>query len=376
MSKKQVTLLVENGIADELQKKGLAEIVLRQKNAKFKAMVKCALENTQGREADNTVSNILDATMRQISNNSANIEKVNHSMKHVEAGIDRIDGHIVSVSNNIKNLSSNVDMIFRSTQAIQAMSFLNVGLSLANIAINVAGFTIISNHLTSMDNELRIISQKIDDIKNIEKNDIYQEFHSLTMDINTISDQMESEGKDKISSQSLEELLKKLNAFIDKIIRNIKDKTFEISELLNMIFSLLVPYTALLCVFITKYYLKNKKLPKNYDLFIGLYDALLDDSFLDVEWKYWFFEKAESNHNTTCIMNAQKLLTLNCYTEISDRVELLSLLKTKGKVDKFDKEMDETVHRNITEVAPEVAKLLQNTSASECEQVLQSLSLN
>jgi len=97
MSKTPVTILIEKNIAEEIQQKGLAEIALRQKDAKFKAMIKCALESNTLKK-DDKMSRVLNCALNQVSNNTRQLEKVNHSIRYLGNSIDMLDGHIISVA--------------------------------------------------------------------------------------------------------------------------------------------------------------------------------------------------------------------------------------------------------------------------------------
>lgn len=363
-----LTIFVNSNVAENAAKKGMLEVALRRKDAKFKAMVKCAVENNL--TSSNSDTNlILNKALEVVSKNTASLEEVNHTVRNLSKNIEKVDGHLVSVAANVKNMSTNVDMIFKSTQAIKAMSALNAALSIANIAVDVVGFTIISNHLTVMDKELHDISQKLDDLKNVEKGKLIQEFHGLTMKINAISDSMAL--GDGATIKDMENLLIAINSFIEKLLYGVNNKSLEISELLNMIYSLIVPYTSVLSIFITKFFIKYQKFPNNFESFTNLFNLLLDDDYLETVEEYWFLDKDESNEDTICIMDAMKLLTLNCYTELSDRVEIIKQFKTEERIHAFDDKVADAAKHEATEVASEVAKLLQKND-EECDQVLRA----
>lgn len=360
-----LTILVDKSIADDAARKNMVEVVLRNGKAKYKAMIKCALSNASDSSGKNEIFNTV---LNSESANNYAIEQVNHAVRNVGKGIKKVDGHIVSLSNQVKDMSVNVDSIFKSVNMIKAMAVLNVGLSMANMAVNVIGFVVISNHLNEIDRQLVTIAGKLDDVKNLKKNELIQEFHQVTMYYNSLSDDI-SNGKNDLRRQ--EEFLIETNSFFGKLKGNIMDKSLEISDLLKMIYSLIVPYTAILNSFVTAYYLENQKLPSNYESFTEIYDSLLDDSYLDTVERYWFIDRDQNNHDTYLAIDAMMLLTIQCKAEILDRMEILKVFNTKDKLDSLNEAMNEEMTQQAEKDAMKVADALHKDPA-ECKQVLLS----
>lgn len=361
-------LLVNKSVADEVRQKGLAELAMRRADAKFKSMVKCGLANTSTSQKE-AAEKIASASMEHYFKESID------SMKDVRAAVKtlgkNVGGQISGLTSVTKNIASRVDGIYHYTKTIKSLSFLNAGLSLANIAVDAAGFIVIVDRLNRLNDELQLVANKIDQIKNIKKNEKIACCQRLIMLFNSMAEKIGD--REKVELDDIENLLVDMKSFISEMIYNLQDETLGTELNLGIIDALLPAYTFLLKVFVERFYYKKNKLPINYNIYINLYDELEESNFRrkleDFYYEYYFAEEKMNVVDVLDLINAQILLGVNGKVQIEDQVELLKILGSEEKVKEFDRELDKVVNDWAKEEIPSIAEE-SGIDEKTCAQVL------
>ena len=368
MTTKRVTLLVDDSIAKELEEKGLAEIALRRQNARFERIIKCDIDERRESKTFDNAMEILEKTLDISCENKATLGKANHAINHLDKNVEMINGHISAISNQMSDLSGVADRMYGYLRVTSFASIFNAGLSIVDIGINIAGFRRVQRHLESIENQLKTVLDGIEDLKNISKAELKSEYTDILLDYSTILDQIEC---NDIDIKDLRNTVKRICTYITKIILNINDETFDINTLLSLVYPLIPLYAVVLCLLLKEHYLKYKKMPNGYSQFMNVFDSLIDPDFLSKQKKYWFIQQDENINSTYAIINYQKMMVINCVSQIHDWVKVLQRLKTREEIDRFEKITEEAANKRITEIAPDVAALL-NKNPEEVVAVLQS----
>ena len=161
-----------------------------------------------------------------------------------------------------------------------------------------------------------------------------------------------------------------MRAFVSEMLRDLSDEVFEKEVILEIINTLMPAYTILFCEYLDRYYFEKQKEPANYDMFISLYDELVESDFVQKLEDYYFLDMKMHNIDVIDIINAQMLLGLNGRVQVEDQLEILKTLKTEENVKEFERDLDNYVREEIEEKISEISGLL-NVSEDKCRETLQ-----
>lgn len=346
-----IQILVDDEAYAFAQEKGFVPLVERWANGSIKTHLKANVLQNGGQNAKMMADGLARKQM-----NAADVNRVLNQLGRMT----NIKNGFLNIDNSLRDLSFDVSSICENEKALMAMAGLNIAISAADLALDAAGFFMISQKLTDTGRKIDAMAAELQDLKNLDKNAIHEQYHRLTMRWNQMADALASGTADTVK---MENLLIDMNAFLEKLIDNVMDNSLEISFLLNMIYSLIVPYTVLL-----KSYLKDTfdgKLPGNTNEFFHLYERLLDQKYTDIVSDYWFLKCSQSNRNTVKTVNAMKLLTIECCSQADDIVDLLKIYRSGKKLDEADKEMNKAIYNHLGEIGGKLAEDL-NLSPNDC----------
>lgn len=348
-----VQMVIEKTMADELNKKGIAEIVFRQASAKYKNFVKCKILDNP------TVSNevaerIHSSSLQVLSQDVKNLKDTRAVVLSYEKNIKH---GIKALTTITKKVTTQLDLVYRESKAIKNLSYIGVGLSLTNIAVDMAGFTIVINKLNDLNSRLQDLSDQIGSIANIQKNDKIAECQRLIMRFNSLADKIKYE--EDVSLDDIEALIVDMKAYLSEMIHNLSDKALKTELVLEIINILLPAYTILYKALLDKFYLEKGKLPANTEIFNQLYDELENSQIREQLKEYfydrYFIEEKMRSEDVFDIINAQILIELNGRAQIDDEITLIKLLKTREGLRKYKERLEELVQtlakENISAIA-------------------------
>ncbi len=348
-----VQMVIEKTMADELNKKGIAEIVFRQASAKYKNFVKCKILDNP------TVSNevaerIHSSSLQVLSQDVKNLKDTRAVVLSYEKNIKH---GIKALTTITKKVTTQLDLVYRESKAIKNLSYIGVGLSLTNIAVDMAGFTIVINKLNDLNSRLQGLSDQIGSIANIQKNDKIAECQRLIMRFNSLADKIKDE--EDVSLDDIEALIVDMKAYLSEMIHNLSDKALKTELVLEIINILLPAYTILYKALLDKFYLEKGKLPANTEIFNQLYDELENSQIREQLKEYfydrYFIEEKMRSEDVFDIINAQILIEISGRAQIDDEITLIKLLKTREGLRKYKERLEELVQtlakENISAIA-------------------------
>ena len=355
----ELKMLFEKSFADELLQKGMAEIVPRRADAKYRSFVKSQVlgKVVPGEEIPQRVAK---AAMQLSIPETSNMENVRGALRVFEKGIGN---QVNALTTTTKNMALNVDRIYQLTSSVKSLSYLNTGISLANLAVNVAGFLVMNGKINALNSEVQLVANYLSKTANVQKNGKISTCQKLIMRFNSMSAKIQS--GDVIDLDVLEYLIIDMRAYISEMVLNLHDEALGTELVLKIIYSLLPAYTLLFGEFTKLYYYEKHCLPANYDMFLNLYDELEGVNFRGKLHDYYFIDQKMHSQDVLDILNAHTLLGLNGKVQIEDQTALLQILKTRDRVEQFDKGLDTLVHSWVKERIPIIAKK-SGVSEKEC----------
>ncbi len=362
---KEVTLLMDSKALSELEKKGFAEIVSRQKNGKFKSMIKYAISRTN----DASTKDILyESLKRQALTN----KQFTSAFKSVNKNLGNISEKLIGMSSELRNVSSSVDAVFANTNLIKNLSFLNTGLSAANLGVNIAGFVIISAQLNNMEKNLNKSLSRIE--KNVEKLTNFNEIefrsiaHEIVLEFNDMCQTLVSGGHVELTDQR--KFMDKMNTYCHMIVDFMNEDVMDMGMLLDVLFSILPAYSTIFENFIYDYYFEKKMMPASYKEYLSVFSKILDDSLIQKIADHLFLNQKLSSEETFNAINALEGSVLSYATGIIDRADLVKMIRDKNQYDQLMNDIDMSVKEELDNEANDIAKLI-GKSTEECQNVLQ-----
>ena len=326
-----IQMLVDRQDIPQLLKNQVLEIVTRNAKAKYRPFIKAYFP--EGGQRAMEVS-------RQLFEDSSS-----YDLEDVRRSVRLARRDLRAISDKCKTLSLQVDQIYNSVKSVQALSYLNVGLSLANVGVSVAGFVMISNKLSALNMEVQRLSQRLNQISSIMKNNIIARFQTLTMLYNQMSGKLNK--NEQIDLDALEKLIIDMRSFLSEMVRNLNEQTLQEEVLLEIVYTLVPAYTALLCEFEKSFYFTHQENSPNYNMFLALFDELESADFRNHLFDYYMLDKKFPNLDVIDILNAQSLLGINGRVQVEDELCLVRIFETEEKLKQFNKDVDNFVIAQI-----------------------------
>lgn len=330
-----IELLIAQPIAKELQQKGLAELVLRHTDAKYRAFVKCMIPNSSA-HAEEKIASLLHESEKQLG------------ISDLRNYFARFDRNSSTWTNELKQLAMRADDLVSKTSILRSLSFLNIGLELANIAVDAHGFKMIASRISSLKSDIQEIAERLDQLIAIKENEKLSTSQNLFMHFNSMLDKLDQ--NKYIDLDDLEDLIIDFRSFIDEMICSLAQETMNPEITLHIIYTLMPGYTVLLGEFLKLYYFANQTSPSNYELFMSLYDELDKSVIRQKIFDYYMLEKQMSSFDVIDIMNTHFLLGVAGRTQIEQEMDLVRPLGTKEKFEEFEKEQDNAIQDQIANV--------------------------
>lgn len=356
-----LNLIVDESLASEIEKKGLAEIVTRRTNAQFSTFTKCIIARCDEKVVDK-VSSYSNQLLQKNSMYSVSTGELNSILNSIDKGILKSHGRISDISNQLKDLSTSVDSLHIDTNALMKSTHLLTGINLANLAVNVSGFVIIGYKMNELQVAINRNTQLIMDLKVIEQNKLISRFESLIHRYNSFADKIKR--SESINYDSLDNLLSDMHTFCGGLINNIVLKTMDTDLLLKLLFSMIPAYTCLFSEYliISKY--EKGMIPTNYESYLSIYDRLISPQLCDVLHDFYYFDLNYSNRDTIINQNIQNLLVINNLTELLDLVKMIETLDKK-QFEQIDEITKTIALRTIEPELPNLS-LMTGISQEEC----------
>lgn len=362
----KIELLCSKEVAEKLMKNGIAEIFLRNAKKRFIKDCKCTVLNHVEKASGN---DILQETTRLLLEQKLSPEKANAAVNALKQQMNRTDGHFLNISNALKNVATDVGSMRNSLASITSLSGLNAAVGLVNLGFSVYAFQAVTSQLNEISSAVQSVSSAVVKLNRNEKNKAVEQYEKIILEANTIADLISNHREPDL--KKLELYLNDFYAFMHKLCHSIYDRSLDLKDMPAMLLLLLKLYTMILTYFLTEYYEAYGRMPSNYDTYISIYDELFSDNFERTLTDYLFLSMDCSNRETTAAVAAVELSVVDCRSEVDDRVNLLQTLKTKEKMEEYDRLVDQAAQKQMEELSEQVAMNLQKDPA-ECLAVLQA----
>ena len=173
-----IHLNVDEDIAKKIADKKYAEIVIREKNARINAIIKCAIDSN-----DNQTEN--EQVMEKVLNNLGTIDEksfVNDS-KNVYKELKKLQRGFLEMKDTTRQTVSFLDNCFNGINSLKVLQVANTAISFSNLITTASGIVILSNKLDGISKDLGEVSRRIDSLEhkmdqalNRQKNEIIVEY--------------------------------------------------------------------------------------------------------------------------------------------------------------------------------------------------------
>lgn len=345
MSTETIELIVDKALAKTIKEKGLAEIVLRQKNARFKSMVKCSLPT-------DTSEKVLEKALEKASEH-IDAKKIRKGLADLRNATNSIDSKLSQFTNSIDNISDSVTSLAKATNVVKAVSFLNVAMTGISIVTTDAGIAYLSMQLNEIKNDLQTVTQGIEKLTNIEKSKMTEQYNELALKILNLSQKIAD--NERVPLHVYEDLLAQLNPFILKLIENAKDDSFPLMDIMRIIIHLLPAYTMVLEEYTKAYYAEKEKVPAIQGHYASLYDSLDDEVLLKKIYDHVFLVEKLSFREAIDTVNMHELMLLQQKQQLEDTNTFLTSSLTKEEkeavVESIDKYTEATFNQYVKAMA-------------------------
>lgn len=332
--------------AEKLKKDGIFEAVLRDAKKRYKPFIKAVIQDTDLSKAENAEKLFYEVGKEL----DLKADKVINTMKNIDKHIVFQNGKLNSISGQLLQMAPKFDDVFKNMNVIKSLECMNVALNALNLGATIVGFVIISQKINEVDKKLQAVEVKIDKLGNYHKNELSAEYHELAMRFNSITNKMKN--KETIDFDSLEDLLIDMNKFLkDKAIKNIEDRAIDPDLLLSMVNTLLPSYTILLKLYLTEHYLAFERMPDNCSSFLGIYQDLKEEKFIESVHDYFFLDKELSGYDSLMAVTIEQVLVNDELIQIFDRISIVKAVGSKAEYEKLDSLLNTTVKEYALEMA-------------------------
>ncbi len=296
----------------------IIEIVIRNKNKRFKAFQKVMIKDLQESEKKELAEKAIKALNKNNKLNEKNLRMLNHISK------------------------------------VQNFSFVLSGLDLC---ATCAGFAIMYEKLDSMSKE---INQQLSSLHDTMKKevDVHSEFEFNKV-LADYQDMLDCRKKQKpYSEQRMRDLIDREYNMLTLLINILQmDISSNMNSVITAIFSLLSMFTKSLEYFDQQYYFNNYETLKNgksediwhssHKKWMGIYDTLSSDWFVEMLQDYAMFQ---TDLSTRCIDQyyVELIDTVLEYREdIQDNQELIKLVQNSADLNTINEKIKESVNEEI-----------------------------
>ena len=343
------TIMVE--VPEELIKKGLLEIVTRQRG-RYKDFIKIAVDNSKSPNK-NLVRNLVNQLYSSdgMQNSVANTLKLNNP-----ADIHRTIAQLGKAKNvnpqAIQMLAIKATEMYAQSAAIAAWA--GAALSAAGLAATVISTVVICKKLDQISKQIEKIDAKIDQVlKNDFDHMIYMPSKKLISDNKVLAGNA-ARGKQLDEDALVEKITDAYNLLdytIDNIVR------FGVDEILTVIFSLLPAYTNLIVLYYENFFNADYPLHQSHEDWMFIFDRLLGEDFQQLVCDNLILAKHAHNNELNELLDLQKVTIQGLRGKIETTLEDL---KACGTIEDYRQ-----VCILATQYATEEARELQSALAKE-----------
>lgn len=328
-----ITLKVSEEIAKLIQEKGLAELVIRRRDAKYKLFYNALLEG----KTDSVRQEAEKKALELLSENEHSLNRIQKVLK----GISENNKGILALSENAKINLNQLEKIAGGMQKLEKLQYLQIGLQCANIAVDIAGFVMVYNKLSAVENKIADLKKDVVNIHVLLTNEKIAKFTKLSATFGFVMQKIKD--NDPIDRDTLDEFLTDMHSFMKNLKLDFLSDVVDGEIIMEMIISLLSSYTMILGEYIRNYYFEKGKLPSTLNNYMAVYRELLEKDFCDRATEYLFIHRKMNFADAIEANNAQKIIILKYLANIEDLIQVLKATRSKEEYFKFISSVDDAI---------------------------------
>lgn len=174
--------------------------------------------------------------------------------------------------------------------------------------------------MQQQNSELMNITSKIDVIAKNQLNEIVGKYDNLIMRYNSLSDKIESNTKPDMDS--VEALIMDMRSFLKEVSLNVASHDEGKEILLNLIVGMIPSYARLSVEYFKFFYKNEKRLPKNYEMMISVYDELTNEEYLKALIDFYILKRGLHCLEAQDEIDGFSFLCMKCKAETEDELSL------------------------------------------------------
>lgn len=328
-----IRVLVPKDKLNEITEKGFVEAVSREmKSKRYAAFDKLQVLT----EDESSKKEAADEIQKLIKERKDAARELSRFRKDLERGLSK-------TNDQLKSLSLDAKQIYQNVSKVANLEYLNIGLSGANLVVDIIGFAVVCNQLSKLDHKAEAISDKVNTLNNIKKNEKMMSGKKLTLRINSMRDKMRfwSDKGMPFDVDAMEEILIDISNFIEEMVEYMRQRLLNVSDVLEVVFPLLGGYTAILYQYLKTYYFQRHFIPENEIAFMKVYNQLLDSSTYDCILDYYLVDQKMHYSDVLTILNAQNMLILNHMARIEDMMSIIQAFDSQEEYQEFDEKLNQ-----------------------------------
>ena len=359
----KMALSIDKDLADELEENGYAEIVLRKGRQAYRLFEKCQIERLPAEQNECEDTGVLEKKKQDFRRLMKNEELQSSEKRDL--------------------LSSLGEDFFQKAGIGKYLPALQTAIGIADIAVNAANFRAISKHLNSQDqsldalsehlnascilqlkemrdmesrlemqllqqkSELMNITTKLDVIAKNQLNEIIGKNDNLIMRYNSLSDKFESNTEPNVDT--VEALIMDMRTFLKEISLNVASHDEGKEILLNLIIGMIPSYERLTVEYFIAFYKNEKRLPKNYEMMLSVYDELTNEEYLQALIDYYILKRGLHCIEAQDEIKAFSFLCNKCKAETEDELRIQIAMQKDSEyaevVKKYEKMLADSMQK-------------------------------
>ena len=319
-------LTANKDLAARILQNGKAEVVTRLMDAKFDSFIKCpvSLYNpTKSESIENAVLSFQQACSAHTKGMS-NLQNTIISAKHE---LQAAKKHLFSLSETSKSTLSNLNSITRQIGKLSSLSYLNSCIGILNLGVNLTGFAVIGSQINALSGRVEQIADELAKSRGIQRNEVIRKYKKLAYQFGTAIDKMRM--KDSNCLEYCSELLNDLGSYISTMIVNLYEENLDIDILMEVVYTLLPAYTAVLKYYILQYHLKTQQYPSNLMGYLSLFDEFLNEGLIQRISDYLMLVKNLPVGEMYKTIQTQQLIVLNCRAQVEDQIDMTEVIENE-----------------------------------------------
>ena len=207
------------------------------------------------------------------------------------------------------------------------LQYLQFGVDCADLVVDIAAFVVLYEKLNDIEQQIRELGAKIDSTHKVLVNQKIKEFDVLFFQYNALCAKIKDQAP--VDRDDLESFLGKAKPFITEMKNNFHAGSIDGDLCLEMIFALLTSYTQILGILLREYYFEKKRRHINYQLYMGIYDDLMGDTFLKTVLEHIFIDSGTNYSVALEAVQTQKTIVLSHKARIENLMALLEASESK-----------------------------------------------